>query len=109
MALENGFKLPQLFEAVRRITEATDAVVVVMTYWNPVLAYGVKNLRVIGGCRRRRHDPGPGADEASAWFEASDSTVWIVFSPCRAVFFAEASGDYRRHRQFRGLRRVGDG
>ena len=40
VALENGFKLPQLFEAVRRITEATDAVVVVMTYWNPVLAYG---------------------------------------------------------------------
>ena len=33
VALENGFKLPQLFEAVRRITEATDAVVVVMTYW----------------------------------------------------------------------------
>ena len=47
VALENGFKLSDLFEAVRRITEATDAVVVAMTYWNPVLAYGVKNLRVI--------------------------------------------------------------
>ena len=30
-ALQNGFKLSQLFEAVRRITEATDAVIVVMT------------------------------------------------------------------------------
>ena len=74
VALENGFKLPHLFEAVRRITEATDAVVVVMTYWNPVLAYGVKNfardLVAAGGAGMITPDLVP--DEASAWFEASD-------------------------------------
>ena len=73
-ALENGFKLSQLFEAVRRITEATDAVVVVMTYWNPVLAYGVKNfardLAAAGGAGMITPDLVP--DEASSWFEASD-------------------------------------
>ena len=37
-ALDNGFKLTQLLDAVRRITEATNAVLVEMTYWNPVLA-----------------------------------------------------------------------
>ena len=49
-ALEGGFKLSRVFDAVRRITEATQAVVVVMTYWNPVLAYGVDNFaRDLGG------------------------------------------------------------
>lgn len=73
VALENGFKLPQLFDAVRRITGATDAVVVVMTYWNPVLAYGVDNfvrdLAAAGGAGMITPDLVP--DEASDWFDAS--------------------------------------
>lgn len=73
-ALDNGFKLTQLFDAVRRITEATNAVVVVMTYWNPVLAYGVdrfaSDLAASGGAGIITPDLVP--DEASEWFEASE-------------------------------------
>ena len=73
-ALDNGFKLTQLFDAVRRITEATNAVVVVMTYWNPVLAYGVdrfaSDLAAAGGAGIISPDLVP--DEASEWFEASE-------------------------------------
>ena len=111
VALENGFKLPQLFEAVRRITEATDAVVVVMTYWNPVLAYGVKNfardLAAAGGAGMITPDLVP--DEASAWFEASDEYGLDRIFLGRAVFFAGASGDYCEGVERLRVRRVGDG
>ncbi|MFV0907691.1 tryptophan synthase subunit alpha [Rothia mucilaginosa] len=103
VALENGFKLPQLFEAVRRITEATDAVVVVMTYWNPVLAYGVKNfardLAAAGGAGMITPDLVP--DEASAWFEASDEygldrifLAALSSSPERLATIAKASSGF---------------
>ncbi|PZP01773.1 MAG: tryptophan synthase subunit alpha, partial [Corynebacterium urealyticum] len=39
IALENGFKVKDTIEVVRRATEA-GANCVVMTYWNPVLQYG---------------------------------------------------------------------
>lgn len=103
VALENGFKLPQLFEAVRRITEATDAVVVVMTYWNPVLAYGVKNfardLAAAGGAGMITPDLVP--DEASLWFEASDEygldrifLAALSSSPERLATIAKASSGF---------------
>ena len=40
-ALENGFKLNQTFDAIRSITSQVEAPVLVMTYWNPVLQFGV--------------------------------------------------------------------
>ena len=43
-ALANGFKVPQLFEAISRVTSRTDAPVLVMTYWNLVVQYGVENF-----------------------------------------------------------------
>lgn len=43
-ALANGFKVPQLFEAIARVTARTDAPVLVMTYWNLVAQYGVENF-----------------------------------------------------------------
>ena len=59
---------------MRRIIEATNAVVVVMTYWNPVLAYGVdrfaSDLAAAGGAGIITPDLVP--DEASEWFEASE-------------------------------------
>ena len=36
-----GFRLADGFEAVRRITARVDAPVLIMTYWNPVVQYGV--------------------------------------------------------------------
>lgn len=73
-ALEKGFRLDDVFRAVREITAATDAVVVVMTYWNPVLRRGVERfaaeLAESGGAGIITPDLVP--DEASAWFEASE-------------------------------------
>ena len=40
-ALAAGFRLPDTFTAVREITRRVDVPVLVMTYWNPVLQYGV--------------------------------------------------------------------
>ena len=40
-ALRNGFRLGDTFDAIRQITSRVDTPVLVMTYWNPVLSYGV--------------------------------------------------------------------
>ncbi len=73
-ALGNGFKLKQTFDAVRAITEAVDTPVLVMTYWNPVLQYGIENfardLVAAGGAGLITPDLIP--DEAKEWLEISD-------------------------------------
>jgi len=73
-ALANGFKLRHTFEAVRGITERTDAPVLVMSYWNPVQQYGVDRyaaeLKAAGAAGMITPDLIP--DEAGEWFEASD-------------------------------------
>jgi tryptophan synthase alpha chain len=43
-ALENGFKLKDLFPAIRHHRSTHDKPVLVMTYWNPVVQYGVENF-----------------------------------------------------------------
>ncbi|WP_296631672.1 tryptophan synthase subunit alpha [Rhodoluna sp.] len=74
VALENGFKLKQVFEAVKRITQQVDTPVLVMTYWNPVLSYGVEkfasDLAAAGGAGLITPDLIP--DEAKEWLQASD-------------------------------------
>lgn len=73
-ALGNGFKLKQTFDAVRAITAEVDTPVLVMTYWNPVLQYGVENfardLAAAGGAGLITPDLIP--DEAREWLEVSD-------------------------------------
>ena len=73
-ALANGFKLRQVFDAVRQITSAVDTPVLVMTYWNPVLSYGVekfaKELKTAGGAGLITPDLIP--DEAGEWLRVSD-------------------------------------
>ena len=73
-ALEAGFKLPQVFDAVRQIASRTDTAVLVMTYWNPVLQYGVerfaKELKAAGGAGLITPDLIP--DEAADWLRVSD-------------------------------------
>jgi tryptophan synthase alpha chain len=55
--LENGFKLKDLFPAIAEITSHTDKPVLVMTYWNPVVQYGVENFASdLKGCRGSRID-----------------------------------------------------
>jgi len=75
-ALEAGFRLRDLFPAVREITSRTDVPVVVMTYWNPVFQYGVDryadDLAAAGGAGLITPDITPEA--AADWIAASERT-----------------------------------
>ena len=74
-ALENGFRLSEAFEAIKKITSRVKAPVLVMTYWNPVLAYGVdrfaSDLADSGAAGAITPDLIP--DEAAKWISATDS------------------------------------
>jgi len=74
VALNNGFKINQLFEAVSQITEQVDTPVLVMSYWNPILQYGVRRfaseLKVSGGAGLIT--PDLIIDEATEWLSISD-------------------------------------
>ncbi|GAA1131804.1 tryptophan synthase subunit alpha [Arthrobacter flavus] len=73
-ALKNGFTVERIFDIVEGITSQTDAAVLVMTYWNPVMQLGVREFA------RRLHEAGGAGlitpdlipDEAGAWIAASD-------------------------------------
>lgn len=72
--LADGFRVDQVFEIVRAVTERTDAAVVVMTYWNLVDRMGVdafaRRLAEAGGAGIVTPDLVP--EEAEEWFAASD-------------------------------------
>lgn len=73
-ALAGGFRIAHVFEAVRRVRAEVDAPILVMTYWNPVLQYGVdrfaEELRAAGGAGLITPDITP--DSAADWIEASE-------------------------------------
>lgn len=73
-ALANGFHVRQVFDVVAGITSQTDAAVLVMTYWNPVLRMGVdefsRRLAEAGGAGLITPDLIP--DEAAEWMDASE-------------------------------------
>ncbi|GHS86891.1 tryptophan synthase alpha chain [Actinomycetota bacterium] len=72
-ALAGGTRVREVFGAVERIA-ASGAPVLVMTYWNPVLRYGVdafaRDLAAAGGAGLITPDLIP--DEAAEWLTASD-------------------------------------
>ncbi|GGA57172.1 tryptophan synthase alpha chain [Pseudoclavibacter endophyticus] len=74
-ALENGFRVADVFEATRRVTERTGKPVLVMSYWNLVLQYGVeafaRDLAAAGGAGLVTPDLIP--DEAADWLAASET------------------------------------
>ncbi len=76
VALSGGFRLSHAFDALSVITARTQVPVVLMTYWNPVLQYGVDkfcdDLVAAGGAGVITPDLIP--DDAAEWFEASDRT-----------------------------------
>ncbi len=73
-ALANGFKLKDLFPALRAITAAVQTPVLVMSYWNPILQYGVeqfaRDLKDAGGAGLITPDLIP--DEAKQWLAISE-------------------------------------
>jgi tryptophan synthase alpha chain len=74
VALENGFKLAKVFEIVEAITAKVSTPVLVMTYWNPVMQYGVRrfaqDLKKAGGAGLIT--PDLIVDEAGEWVQVSD-------------------------------------
>ena len=91
-ALTNGFRLSQTFDAVAAIRSRVDAPVLVMTYFNPVLQYGVeefaKNLAQAGGAGLITPDLIP--DEATEWLVAAEK-----YDLDRVFLAAPSSSDTR--------------
>ncbi|WP_157156109.1 tryptophan synthase subunit alpha [Diaminobutyricimonas sp. LJ205] len=75
-ALERGFRLRDVFTAVEAIRNRVDVPVLVMTYWNPVLQYGVDKfadqLASAGGSGLITPDITP--DSAADWIATSERT-----------------------------------
>ncbi|MBP2435561.1 tryptophan synthase subunit alpha [Microbacterium amylolyticum] len=73
-ALVAGFRTSDLFDVVRGITARTDVPVLVMTYWNLVVQYGVEryaaDLAAAGGAGLITPDITP--DMAGEWITAAD-------------------------------------
>jgi len=73
-ALEAGFRTSDVFTAVREIAKRTDVPVVIMTYWNMVVQYGVDryaaDLAAAGGAGLITPDVTP--DSAADWIAASE-------------------------------------
>ena len=76
-ALDAGVRVADVFRVVAAVTERTGGrvPVLVMTYWNPVLRYGVdafaRDLAAAGGAGLITPDLIP--DEGRAWLDASEA------------------------------------
>lgn len=72
--LSRGFRVAEVFEIIKAVTDQSDITVVVMTYWNIVDRMGVeefaRRLAEAGGAGIVTPDLVP--EEAGAWVEASD-------------------------------------
>ncbi|WP_431277344.1 tryptophan synthase subunit alpha [Leifsonia poae] len=94
-ALASGFRLRDGFTAVREITARVDVPVLVMTYWNPVVQYGVDrfadDLVAAGGAGLITPDLIP--DEGADWLAASER------AGLDRVFLAAPSSTEARLRQ----------
>lgn len=75
-ALANGFRVRDVFTAVEAVRARVDVPVLVMTYWNPVVQYGVDRfadaLVNAGGAGLITPDITP--DSAEEWIATSDRT-----------------------------------
>ncbi|MEJ1155446.1 tryptophan synthase subunit alpha [Microbacterium marmarense] len=75
-ALAAGFRLRDTFTAVREIAKRVSIPVLVMTYWNPVMQYGVDryadDLAAAGGAGLITPDITP--ESAADWIAASERT-----------------------------------
>ena len=91
-ALADGFKLRHGFEALEAITSRVSAPVLMMTYWNPVVQFGVEKfateLKGLGGAGLITPDLIP--DEAGDWIDVSTK-----FDLDRVFLAAPSSSDAR--------------
>lgn len=73
-ALENGFRLNDIFDAIRAIKSRVHTPVLVMSYWNPILQFGIREFAE--GLKASGCDgvitPDLIFDEAGEWLQISD-------------------------------------
>ena len=74
-ALQNGFRLKQTFEVIRKVREQVDTPMLVMSYWNPVLRFGVEEFadNLVSSGAQGMITPDLIPDEGSRWLEAASS------------------------------------
>lgn len=93
--LDRGFSTAEVFAMVEAITARTDAAVLSMTYWNPVLRYGVeqfaRDFAAAGGAGLITPDLTP--ENAEDWIAASDT-----YGLDRIFLAAPSSSDARLER-----------
>ncbi len=74
VALAAGFRTRDLFEVIRQISAQVDAPIVVMTYWNLVVQYGIENyardIAAAGGAGLVTPDITP--ENADEWIAAAE-------------------------------------
>jgi tryptophan synthase alpha chain len=94
-SLAQGFRLADAFDAVQQITQRVSAPILLMTYFNPVVQYGVErfatDLASAGGAGLITPDLIP--DEAGEWLSASEA------HDLDRVFLAAPSSSDERLRQ----------
>jgi tryptophan synthase alpha chain len=75
-ALEAGFRVRDVFTAVEAIRARVDAPVLVMTYWNPVVQYGVDRFAdaLVGAGGAGLITPDITPDSAEDWIATSERT-----------------------------------
>ncbi len=110
-ALAKGFHVKQVFDVVRGITSKTDAAVLVMTYWNPVVRMGVdefsRQLAEAGGAGLITPDLIP--DEAVRMDGSLGQVRPGPGVPGGAVVLAGADEAHRRGKPRLRLRRLDHG
>ena len=110
MALRAGTTPDTVLEIVEAVA-ATDAAVLVMSYWNPIERYGVERfadrLADAGGCGVITPDLTP--EEAGPWTRRDASTRPRPGLPGRAVLDGRPDRDHLRGDLRLRLRRVDDG
>ena len=79
-SLTNGFRVAQVFDIIREVSAHSSVPIVVMTYWNPVVQYGVDrfaaDLRAAGGAGMITPDLIP--DEAADWIAAASESFALT-------------------------------
>lgn len=73
-SLQAGFRISKVFDVIRAVRDQSEVPILVMSYWNPILAYGVerfaKDLSAAGGQGIITPDLIP--DEAANWIQISE-------------------------------------